>query len=335
MQWFRGKGLAFVFGLNLSFARTATALNDNISPWIVERFKSVPLAGWVGFGVCVLSFVSCLTIIYLDRPAGRRAAGVEVTEKTAKHGFWADKKPSADHEDEDGDMEEAGGERRPLLGGGNGSPSPSRVLVPSNVELARPDVDAGYESEEFDNEDEDIHCSQVMNLPWMFWMLCLTTIALYGAVVPFFHICTDFFQQKWGLDSQTAGFVMSVPDWIAAIGSPICGIFLDWYGHRGTILPLSALVIFSSHFLMQFTTFTPLVGMSIIGVAYSMFAAALWPCVPYLVGPHQIATGYGLITISLNLALFGFPLCVAHIRNFWVFVQWNHSLDGSAEWRFA
>lgn len=52
-----------------------------------------------------------------------------------------------------------------------------------------------------------------------------------------------------------------------------------------------------------------------MGIAYTLFGATIWPCVPFLVGRHQIATAYGLVTASLNLALFVFPFVVAWVRN--------------------
>ncbi|KAJ3327589.1 hypothetical protein HDU76_011484 [Blyttiomyces sp. JEL0837] len=176
-------------------------------------------------------------------------------------------------------------------------------------------VEDGYESEEFDEDDENVYIGHVWKLSFSFWLLMLLTITVYGAAVPFFHICTDFFQQKWNLTSQEAGFVMSIPDWISAIGSPLSGAIMDIYGYRGTFLPISSLTLFFSHSILEFTSYHPSLAMSVMGVAYGMFAAALWPCVPYVVGPHQIATGYGCMTVMLNLSLFVFPLVVARIRN--------------------
>ena len=111
-----------------------------------------------------------------------------------------------------------------------------------------------------------------------------------------------------------AGFVMSIPDFVSAIGSPLCGIFADRFGKRASLLPAAGLIIVLSHCLFIFTTVTPVISIFILGTAYSMFAGALWPCVPYLVGRHQIATAYGLVTVALNISLFFFPLVVAKLR---------------------
>ncbi|KAI8840249.1 major facilitator superfamily domain-containing protein, partial [Chytridium lagenaria] len=291
-DWFKGRGLAFALGLNLSFARISTALNDNISPWIVGK-NSPPAAGWFGFGVCTLSVLCAVTIIYMDRPESRRAAGVAVSsQQRAK-----ERVEQAKNEEE----------RTGLICG--------LPVEDIGVEGMTSETLEGYESEEFDEEDDEtLYCSQVTGLGLNFWLLSLATILLYGGVVPFFHICTDFFQKKME-NGYANSRVMSIPDWISAVGSPSSGVFLDLYGYRGLFLPISAVFLVIAHSFFLFSSITPIVGMSVIGITYSMFAAALWPCVPYLVGPHQIATGYGLISVSLNLSLFAVPLAVAHIRN--------------------
>lgn len=137
-----------------------------------------------------------------------------------------------------------------------------------------------------------------------------------GAVVPFFHICSDFFQQKWfPNDPRSAGFVMSVPDLISAVASPLCGLLVDQMGHASTMIPIAGLFLMISHILLIFTQINPIYTISIMGISYSLFGAGIWPCVPFLVKRHQIATAYGLVTVCLNASLFFFPILVAKIRN--------------------
>ena len=50
--------------------------------------------------------------------------------------------------------------------------------------------------------------------------------------------------------------------------------------------------------------------MVLLGVAYSIFAAALWPSVPALVDVSHRATAYGVLTIAMNIALTFAPLVV-------------------------
>ena len=87
---------------------------------------------------------------------------------------------------------------------------------------------------------------------------------------------------------------MSIPDIISAVATPICGYLVDRVGRRGELIIMSGVLIFVSLFLMAFTIITPILSMSILGLSYAVFSSALWPCVPFLVGRHQIATAYGV-----------------------------------------
>ncbi|KAI8803498.1 major facilitator superfamily domain-containing protein [Cladochytrium replicatum] len=380
-DWFKGRALAFALGLNLSFARVATALNDNLSPWLVgsgnedgeskrgivwslvdkavevggmlqDKCSRTPVAGWFGLGVCLISFACSAALVYLDRPASRITAGVAVDSTDDGDEENQNATNIMTHNDtdegddghsvlfhvEDEEVEDDNStefeSRRPLLSGAenlsattssstfvsvHGKKQSSLALKVSRNEFVGDAEGSSHEndsyaSEEYDVEDETVHLR--CGFSSSFWLLCLTTIALYATAVPFFHICTDFFQQKWFPgDYQTAGLVMSIPDLISAVGSPLCGILVDRYGHRSTVLPLAGLMLFATHALLCFTSITPFFAMTVLGIAYSVFASALWPCVPYLVGRHQIATAYGFMTVSLNFSLFIFPLVVARIRN--------------------
>ncbi|KAJ3121347.1 hypothetical protein HK098_003761 [Nowakowskiella sp. JEL0407] len=333
-DWFRGRGLAFALSLNLSFARIATALNDNISPWVESQTKSVAVASWVGLMVCLLSFACGVVVVHLDAPANRKLAGV------LTHG-----------EDDGGEGTEAmigDEEQRPLIsnkdrrnyeGTGRNYGSLSGIEIDDSLgendgiastslpALSDEERHSTIVSEEYDEEDETIHWSQLKGFSGLFWLLCVITIMLYGSAVPFFHICTDFFQKKWYPgDTQMAGLVMSIPDLISAFGSPICGILVDKYGHRSTLLPFSALLLVLTHAMLNFTYLSPIIAMTVMGISYSAFAAALWPCVTYLVGRHQIATAYGFLTVALNISLFFFPLVVAKIRNWSIGETLQHGL---------
>ena len=49
------------------------------------------------------------------------------------------------------------------------------------------------------------------------------------------------------------------------------------------------------------------------GVAYSFYAAAVWPPVVYIVETWQVGTAYGLMTSLMNLGFTVFPLVAAAI----------------------
>jgi MFS family permease len=114
-------------------------------------------------------------------------------------------------------------------------------------------------------------------------------------------------------DPQQVGLVMSIPEFTAIFGTPLCGLFFDKYGHRSILLAIAGSLIILAHSILALTTMTPYVGMFLLGTAYSIFGSAIWTFIPRLVHSNQIATAYGLMTGAMNLSLFIFPLVVAMI----------------------
>merc|ERR1719318_457811 len=54
---------------------------------------------------------------------------------------------------------------------------------------------------------------------------------------------------------------------------------------------------------MAFTYVTPYVPMILMGLAYSILAASLWPMVSYFVPENQLGTAYGLMQSIQNAGL--------------------------------
>lgn len=60
-----------------------------------------------------------------------------------------------------------------------------------------------------DDSSQSISFSNITYLPSSFWLVCTLCILLYGTVVPFNTIASDFLMDKWYKgDIQMAGFVM-------------------------------------------------------------------------------------------------------------------------------
>mmetsp|Transcript_26369 Transcript_26369/g.57769 ORF Transcript_26369/g.57769 Transcript_26369/m.57769 type:complete len:470 (-) Transcript_26369:160-1569(-) len=65
-QWFQGKELAMALGVNLSFSRLGSVVNNAISP-AIARMASVSVALWFGALVCLCSWASALALSLVDR----------------------------------------------------------------------------------------------------------------------------------------------------------------------------------------------------------------------------------------------------------------------------
>lgn len=79
VNWFKGKELNLVFGLQLSMARLGSTVNMNIMGWVYHKVGEVVAAGHTTLGVslmiaaatCLFSLICALVLGYLDRRAER------------------------------------------------------------------------------------------------------------------------------------------------------------------------------------------------------------------------------------------------------------------------
>ena len=69
-----------------------------------------------------------------------------------------------------------------------------------------------------------------------------------------------------------------------------------------------ALILLVVHLLFALTSIQPYVLMIMLGIAFSLVPAAMWPSMVKLVKEKQIGTAYGLMYSIQNLGLWGVPL---------------------------
>jgi hypothetical protein len=120
--------------------------------------------------------------------------------------------------------------------------------------------------------------------PSTFWLLCVLTVLLYGTVVPFNNVASDFLQSKWYPGNpRRATAVMGIPDTLGAILVPGFGIVVDRYGGRASALIASAFIMVIVHLTLGFTMLSPVYAFTLLGIAYSVYGVALWPSIAWYV----------------------------------------------------
>jgi len=157
--------------------------------------------------------------------------------------------------------------------------------------------------------------------------------------------------------SHYANIWMMVPFSISAALSPFLGAFVDRVGKRALLMLTSAIVLTCVHLFLGLSNsvaFTgkvgsttavidldwyehPAVGLSFMGIAYSFYAAAVWPAIVFVVDEDQVGTAYGLVTAVQNTGLALVPLMVGGLTK--STSSCNPSKDsggyGDVEWLFV
>lgn len=91
---------------------------------------------------------------------------------------------------------------------------------------------------------------------------------------------------------------MSIPYFLGAGLTPVFGFVADWIPRsKIPLLLMAPAILIGSHSILALSThvspYIPLIG---IGIAFSIYASALWPSIPLVVPERALGTAYGVIT---------------------------------------
>ena len=136
-------------------------------------------------------------------------------------------------------------------------------------------------------------------------LLCLT---FYSAVFPFLSFSADFFLNKFDLSIKESGFISSMLPIGTMIFTPFFGFFVDRYGRAASLMIYGSLILVAVHLIFAFTGLSPYVMMIVLGLAFSLVPAAMWPSVAKMVDEKRIGSAYGFMFSVQNLGLWAFPI---------------------------
>ncbi|MGA2534054.1 MAG: MFS transporter [Candidatus Aminicenantales bacterium] len=168
-----------------------------------------------------------------------------------------------------------------------------------------------------------------------FWYVTFLCLTFYAAVFPFQSLSTDFFATKWGIALtapssggflaqvfnnflhifSTAGGISSIIIFASMILAPFAGRLVDRVGKRATFMIAGSLLMIPCHLAMGLTMIYPVYPMILLGFAFVLVPAAMWPSVPLIVRSGRVGTAFGLMTAIQNIGLGLFPLLNGLLRD--------------------
>jgi len=168
-----------------------------------------------------------------------------------------------------------------------------------------------------------------------FWYVTFLCLTFYSAVFPFTALSTDFFADKWGIARtatasggflyqvfnslfhmfSTAGGISSIIVFASMIFAPFAGSLVDRIGKRTTLMIIGSLILIPCHLAMGLTKLYPAYPMILLGAAFVLVPAAMWPSVPLIVRNERVGTAFRLMTAIQNIGLGLFPLLNGLLRD--------------------
>jgi len=96
----------------------------------------------------------------------------------------------------------------------------------------------------------------------------------------------------------------------AMIATPLFGLLVDLVGRRALLMTFGSMLLIPVYLMMGYTQINLYVPMAMMGVAFSLIPALMWPSVAYIVDQSKLGTAYGLMTMIQNIGLTGLNLLI-------------------------
>jgi MFS family permease len=137
-----------------------------------------------------------------------------------------------------------------------------------------------------------------------YWYVVGLCVTFYSVIFPFRStFAIKYFQHAHGLSLQDAG-AMNAHVFLAAIfATPAFGLMADRLGRRAAFMGLGSFLLCAVFPMLVYVNASLWVTTVMIGIAFSLVPAVLWPAVPLLVTSGRLGTAYGLMTMLQNIGL--------------------------------
>jgi MFS family permease len=146
--------------------------------------------------------------------------------------------------------------------------------------------------------------SDVWRFDRSYWYIVGLCVTFYSVIFPFRStFAIKYFQHAHGLSLQEAGAMNAYVFLAAIFATPAFGFIADRVANRAALMAFGSSLLAAVFPILAYTNLNLWVSTVLIGVAFSLVPAVLWPAVPYLVRSHRLGTAYGLMTMLENIGM--------------------------------
>ncbi|MDD4602610.1 MAG: MFS transporter [Bacteroidales bacterium] len=149
-----------------------------------------------------------------------------------------------------------------------------------------------------------------------FLLIALLCVLFYSGVFPFLKYAVHMMQSKLGVDAHIAGKISGLLPIGTIILTPIIGSFLDRKGKGATIMIYGAILLTLAHLTFAFmpnSIALAIIAIIVLGIAFSLVPASMWPSVPKIVEERYLGSAYALVFWIQNIGLMFFPWLIGHV----------------------
>jgi len=150
---------------------------------------------------------------------------------------------------------------------------------------------------------DKIVAADILKFGTSYWYVVMLCVVFYSAIFPFETFAVKYFIEAHNTSRQLGGFLISVLTACTIFGTPVFGLVADRVGKRATFMLFGSVLLIPSFLLMAYTHVSLYIPMGMLGLAFALVPAIIWPSVAYIVEEHTIGTALGLMTMVQNIGM--------------------------------
>jgi MFS family permease len=166
------------------------------------------------------------------------------------------------------------------------------------------------------NQTDKVVIGDIFRFGMSYWFIVALCITFYSGIFPFQTFAVKFFMEAHGVSRETGGFLSSMLTLFAMICTPLFGLLVDKVGRRSLFMMCGSLLLIPVYLIMAYSSVSLYVPMAMMGIAFSLIPAIMWPSVAYVVEENKLGTAYGLMTLIQNVGLAGFNLIIGWANDY-------------------
>jgi len=196
---------------------------------------------------------------------------------------------------------------------------------------------------------DKLEFGQIFRFNASYWFVVGLCFTFYSAIFPFRTFAIDFFTNKilathggvgateamHILAHEQAGFFNSLLPFSAMIATPLFGLLSDKIGKRAFLMMFGSILLMPVYLMMGYTNVSLYLPVCMMGVAFSLIPAVMWPSVAYLVDQNRLGTAYALMTLIQQIGFFLLNLMIGRANDYAHAGLDNPSGYGLGMWIFS
>jgi len=137
-----------------------------------------------------------------------------------------------------------------------------------------------------------------------FWYILTLNVLFASMFFPFRStFAIVYFQDAKNLTLTQASLVNSWVFFTAIFATPVFGWIADRFGRRAVLLTLGASLMPLTFLTLGATHWSLWISTAMMGLAFSVVPAVIWPATAMLVAPRRLGSAYGLINVLQSAGL--------------------------------